>query len=116
MTISFFLAGTAYIIMPHIHGVVLWSVTAACIGYGFGTLFAVSAALATDCFGLKHFGSIFGLVFTAYGFVAGPLGPILAGYLLEYTTYGWVFGYLGAFFLISSILIWFVKPSVPSYT
>jgi len=111
MTISFFLAGTAYIIMPHIQGVVLWSVTAAFIGYGFGTLFAVSAPLATDCFGLKHFGSIFGLVFTAYGFIAGPLGPILSGYLLEYTTYDWVFGYLGVFFLISSILIWFVKPS-----
>lgn len=116
MTVSFALAGVAYIVMPHIQGVVLWSITAACIGYGFGTLFAVSAALATDCFGIQYFGSIFGLIFTAYGFVAGPLGPMLSGYLLDFANSGWVFGYLGGCFFISAILIWFVRPSVFSYT
>ena len=30
-----------------------------------------SAPLAVDCFGLKHFGAIFGLIFTAYGLCPG---------------------------------------------
>ena len=47
--------------------------------------FAVSAPLATDCFGMTHFGAIFGLVFMAYGFVAGPLGPWLSGHVLDST-------------------------------
>lgn len=114
LTASFCLAGIAYIIMPHMHGIAVWSIMAACIGYGFGTLFAVSAPLASDCFGMKHFGAIFGLVFTAYGFLAGPLGPWLAGYLLDETAgnSGLVFGYLGGCFLISALLIWFVRPQV----
>jgi hypothetical protein len=29
--------------------------------------------------------AIFGLAFVAYGFVAGPLGPALSGYLLDAT-------------------------------
>ena len=43
------------------------------VGFSFGTLFSVSAPLVADCFGLT---------FVAYGFVAGPLGPTLSGYLL----------------------------------
>ncbi len=50
--------------------------SAAVVGFAFGTLFAVSAPLTTDCFGITHFGAISGLVFTVYGFVAGPLGPL----------------------------------------
>ena len=52
-----------------------------------------------DCFGVKHFGSIFGLVFTAYGFVAGFIGPSVSGYVLDATSGNFhaVFTYLGLF-------------------
>ena len=85
-------------------------ILAAVIGFAFGTLFAVSAPLATDCFGLKHFGAIFGLVFTAYGFVSGVLGPSLSGYLLDIThgNFVIVFAYLGIFCILSGIFIRFV--------
>jgi OFA family oxalate/formate antiporter-like MFS transporter len=49
----------------------------------FGTLFSVSAPLVGDCFGMDHFGSIIGLIFTAYGFVAGIIGPWFTGRLLD---------------------------------
>jgi|GEM_PF-2782896 OFA family oxalate/formate antiporter-like MFS transporter len=55
------------------------------IGFAFGMMTAVSAPLASDCFGLKHFEAIFGLVFTAYGFIAGLIGPLLSGYILDFT-------------------------------
>lgn len=68
--------------------------------------------LATDCFGLEHFGAIFGVVFTAYGFLSGALGPWLGGHLLDATggDFALVFGYLGLFFMASAGLIFLVRP------
>jgi OFA family oxalate/formate antiporter-like MFS transporter len=61
----------------------------------------------TDCFGLAHFGAIFGLVFTAFGFVSGFIGPSMSGYLLDITheNFVMVFSYLGFFCLVSSGMI-----------
>ena len=93
-------------------GIMVWAVLAAVIGFAFGTLFAVTAPLAGDCFGMAHFGAIFGLIFTAYGFVSGPLGPWLSGYILDTTgnNYTIVFSYLGLMYLLSAGLILFVRP------
>ena len=113
MSLTFFAAGGAYFILPHVDGLSLLSLLAAIVGFSFGTLFAISAPLASDCFGMKHFGAIFGLVFTAYGFFSGVLGPSLSGYLLDITRgdFSVVFAYLGAFCILSGILIRFVVPS-----
>ncbi len=111
MCTAFFIGGCAYILMPHLSGVVLWALMAACVAFAFGTLFAVSAAMATDCFGMKHFGVIFGLIFTAYGFFAGPLGPWLGGKILDMTqgNFTIVFSYLGGFYMLAGVLISFVR-------
>lgn len=112
MAMSFAAAGVAYLIMPHLAGLWLWAVLAAVIGFAFGTLFAVSGPLAGDCFGMVHFGAIFGLVFTAYGFVSGPLGPWLSGHILDVTrgNYTLVFSYLGLMYLTAAGLILLVQP------
>lgn len=114
MTASFLAAGIAYLLMPHVHGLILWSVLAGMIGYGFGTLFAVSAPLVAECFGLINFGAVFGMVFTAYGFLAGPLGPWLGGYLLDITgdAFEIVFTYLGLCLLLAAFLISRVRTQV----
>lgn len=107
MSLTFFAAGCAYLILPYLHSLTALAVLAGVIGLSFGTLFAVSAPLVSDCFGLKHFGAILGLIFTAYGFIAGILGPSLSGYLLDITAgnYFIVFTYLGIFCLLSGALI-----------
>jgi OFA family oxalate/formate antiporter-like MFS transporter len=112
MAISFTCAAVAYLIMPHVEGIWLWAALAAVIGFAFGTLFAVTAPLAGDCFGMAHFGAIFGLIFTAYGFLSGPLGPWLSGYILDLTqgNYTLVFSYLGFMYLASAGLILLVQP------
>ncbi len=114
MAISFLCAGLAYFILPHIQNVFACSLFAMVIGFAFGTLFAVSAPFVSDCFGMKHFGAIFGLIFTAYGFVAGILGPYFGGYLLDITNGNFtiVFGYLGGLMIISSLMIWRTSPHV----
>lgn len=110
--LTFAAAGGAYLLFNHLHGLTAWATLAAVIGFAFGTLFAVSAPLASDCFGMKHFAAIFGLMFTAYGFLAGALGPWLSGYLLDLYPgdFRLVFTYLGVFFLLSAALILFVRP------
>lgn len=112
MAISFVGAALAYLIMPHLANLWLWAVLAAVIGFAFGTLFAVSGPLTGDCFGMAHFGAIFGLIFTAYGFGSGPLGPWLSGYILDVTNgnYILVFSYLGLMYLGATVLILLVQP------
>ncbi len=113
MSTVFFVAGFAYFALPHARSLLASAALAAMIGFAFGTLFAVSAPLAADCFGLKHFGAIFGLVFTAYGFVSGAIGPSLSGFILDVSrgNFTIVFLYLGAFCVVSGFLIRFVSPS-----
>ncbi|MGD9300247.1 MAG: MFS transporter, partial [Desulfobacterales bacterium] len=62
MAFSFTGAAVAYLIMPHLEGIWLWTTLAAVIGFAFGSLFAVTAPLTGDCFGMTHFGAIFGLI------------------------------------------------------
>jgi len=108
MSTTFLLGGCAYLLLPFLTGLVLWGLLAAVIGFAFGTLFAVSAPFVSDCFGMKHFGAIFGLIFTAYGFLAGILGPWLGGYLLDLSQGNFtpVFFYLGSLMLVSALMIW----------
>jgi OFA family oxalate/formate antiporter-like MFS transporter len=115
MSLCFLAGGLAYFALPFGESILILAALAGVVGFAFGTLFAVSAPLAVDCFGLKHFGAIFGLVFTAYGFVAGPLGPSLSGYILDGTegNFLMVFAYLGTFCVVSAILIRFVKAPSP---
>jgi OFA family oxalate/formate antiporter-like MFS transporter len=115
MSFTFFAAGAAYLCLPFMGGLTGLAILAAVIGFGFGALFAVSAPLAMDCFGAKHFGAIFGLVFTAYGFVAGFIGPSVSGYVLDATNGNFhaIFTYLGLFCLCSALFIRFVVPPRP---
>ena len=112
MAISFAAAAAAYLSMPHLDGIWWWAALAAVVGFAFGTLFAVSAPLAGDCFGMTHFGAIFGVIFTAYGLLSGPLGPWLSGYLLDRTqgNYTLVFSYLGMMYLAAAGTILVVRP------
>ncbi len=111
MSITFFAAGIAYFLLPVFHTLTAIALLVSVIGFSFGTLFAVSAPLASDYFGLKHFGAIFGLIFTAYGFIAGVLGPSLSGYIIDMNKGNFipVFIYLGVFCLLSGVLIRFAK-------
>ena len=113
MGAAFLCAACAYWLMPHLEGLLPWAVLAAVVGFAFGTLFAVSAPLVVDCFGMVHFGTIFGLIFTAYGFVAGALGPWMSGYILDVSGGGFppVFLLLGGFYFLSAVLISFAAPS-----
>ena len=114
---SFFLAAASYLALPHTQDPVALAVLCAVIGFAFGTLFAITAPLGTDLFGLKHFGLIFGLIFTAYGFVGGLVGPLLSSAVLGAFTpargalgaYSVVFTYLGVFCMLAALFVLMVR-------
>lgn len=108
---AFALAAIGYLLMPHVGTIPLAVACAILVGIGFGTLFTITGPMATGLFGLKNFGMIFGLIFTAYGLVGGIAGPALAGFILEKTggNYGIVFTYLGVFALLGTGLITRIK-------
>lgn len=107
----FIMAGLAYLLMPFSHNLYVLSFLAGVVGLAFGVLFTVSAPLVTDCFGLENFGRVFGLVFTAYGFVAGFLGPWMSGVVLKLThdNFSIVFTGFALFYLVSAILVRQIK-------
>jgi OFA family oxalate/formate antiporter-like MFS transporter len=114
MSMAFLAAALAYFVLPFTGDVASCAFLASIVGFAHGTLFSVSAPLIADSFGLKHFGAIFGLAFAAYGFVAGPLGPMLSGYMLDATNDNFflVFSYLGVFYLISGFCVRMVTQSL----
>jgi len=114
MSLAFAAAGLAYLALPFCPGLIPAALLAAVVGAAFGTQFAVSAPLVVDCFGPARFGEVFGLIFTAYGFVSGLIGPALAGWVLDLTggSYWAVFTYLGLMALMAAGLIRGVRPAV----
>ena len=111
LVLSFVAAGVAYLLLAQSHSLGLILVLAAIIGFGYGTLFACSAPLVAELFGLKHFGVIFGLVFTSFGFVSGLLGPVATGLILQSTenSYAAAFIFLGLLCFVSAVLMLFVR-------
>jgi len=110
MTVYLMAAG-AYFLMPHFQNLWLISFLACFIGLAFGAMFTVSAPLVTEVFGLENFGKVFGLVFTAYGFCAGFLGPWVSGLILDITgsDFRVVFTLFACFYLVSALLVLKVK-------
>ncbi|MCF6247463.1 MAG: MFS transporter [Desulfobacula sp.] len=113
LMVVFLMAGTAYSFMAFSTSLFWVSFLACFIGLAFGGLFTVSAPLVTEVFGLENFGKVFGLIFTAYGFLAGALGPWLSGVILDATQsdFKMVFGMFALFYLAASIFILQVKKS-----
>ena len=104
---AFAVAAVGYALLIVVDDAVGVVVLAACVGYGFGALFATTGPIATKRFGMEHFGSIFGCIFLAYGCVGGVIGPALAGALVERLAnpYPVVFGYLALFALVGVVLM-----------
>lgn len=105
--VAFVLGALGYVLIPFCRNPILVAVLAAFVGFAFGTLFAISAPLVSDLFGLKHYSTIFSLVFVAYGFISGIVGPALVGQLLKWTgeRYTVVFPLLAVFCLVGALCI-----------
>lgn len=110
--LSFVLAAVGYFSLIGSESLFAVALFASFVGFAFGAMFAVMAPLVAELFGLKYFAAVFGLTFTAYGFVGGILGPALAGQVLDWSggDYTPVFIYLGVFSLLAAPAILAASP------
>jgi len=101
----FLLQAAAFLLLSHVSGFASLAVLAfmilLCYGGGFGTM----PAFATDYFGAKDIGSIYGLMLTAWG-AAGVVGPTLIAQVRQATGQ-----YQGALRIMA--LVTFVSSIVP---
>ena len=68
-------------------------------GATYGALLALFPATTWDWYGLKHAGTNYGLIFTAWG-VGGLVGPIIAGQIIDTTG-----SYHGAYIMSAVLLL-----------
>jgi MFS transporter, OFA family, oxalate/formate antiporter len=108
--VMFLLQAVLFFLLPTEHAfglfVVVCFIILSCYGGGFGTM----PAFATDYFGPKWVGAIYGLMLTAWGF-GGIFGPQLIAHIREATgTYGGAMEILACVMLVSTILPLFIHP------
>jgi OFA family oxalate/formate antiporter-like MFS transporter len=78
-------------------------------GLSYGSLFALFPAATADYFGLKNLGVNYGLVFTGWG-IAGVIGPILAGMVVDKTgTYTISYLVSAVLLIVGSVMVLFMK-------
>jgi MFS transporter, OFA family, oxalate/formate antiporter len=107
--IMFLVQAASFFLMPSQREfailVTLCFVVLSCYGGGFGTM----PAFATDFFGPKWIGSIYGLMLTAWGF-GGVFGPLLIARIREATgSYSGALTIIACVMLVSSLLPLFVR-------
>jgi OFA family oxalate/formate antiporter-like MFS transporter len=97
--IMFLLQAALFFLLPSQHEFAILTglafIILSCYGGGFGTM----PAFATDYFGPKSIGSIYGLMLTAWGF-AGLFGPLLIARIREVTG-----SYSGALTVIAWVML-----------
>lgn len=83
-------------------------------GIGYGTLLAVFPSVMADLYGLKNFGTNYGILYTAWG-VGGFIGPVLAGWSVDtFGRYDLAYSLCAALVFVAAILLFFVKPGAKS--
>ena len=60
------------------------TVGTALAGIGYGALLSLFPSVVADFYGVKNFGGNYGIMYTAWG-IAGTIGPILAGIVVDRT-------------------------------
>ncbi|MDA1185234.1 MAG: MFS transporter [Acidobacteria bacterium] len=82
-------------------------------GFGFGALGSVMPLLVQETFGMLAFGTIFGMVNTLT-LGAALVGPALVGMSFDATgSYQLAFTTIAGLFVVSAIIVSFVRPAVP---
>jgi len=112
LLVVFLIQAVVMFVFTFLNSMLLLAAGIAIAGLAYGALFALFPATTADFFGLKNLGVNYGLIFTSWG-VAGIIGPILAGRVVDLTgTYTYSYIVAGTMLLIGAVLIKKVKAPV----
>ncbi|MDD4226042.1 MAG: OFA family MFS transporter [Mariniphaga sp.] len=109
LLVVFMLQAVNMFIFTYYNSIPLLITGAAIAGLSYGSLFALFPAATADYFGMKNLGVNYGLVFTGWG-IAGVIGPILGGLVVDQTgTYTISYLVSAVLLIIGSIMVFFMK-------
>ncbi|MBC7001043.1 OFA family MFS transporter [Photobacterium sp. BZF1] len=84
LTLAFVLQGLNMLLFSHYQSGALMVVGAGLAGIGYGALLAVFPSLMAQFYGLKYYGTNYGILYTAWG-MGGFIGPMLAAFVVDAT-------------------------------
>lgn len=83
---------------------------AAVAGISYGALLSVFPSITADYYGLKNYGTNFGVLYTAWG-VSGFIGPVVAAFVVDTTgSFAMAYAFCVATLAIAAVLALMVKP------
>ena len=79
-------------------------------GIGYGALLSVFPSMIADYYGIKNYGTNFGVLFLAWG-ASGFMGPVMAGYIVDTTgSFGLAYIISAVMLVIAGIMALMIKP------
>ena len=84
LTLAFVLQGLNMLLFSYYQNGTLMIVGAGLAGVGYGALLAVFPSLMAQFYGLKYYGTNYGILYTAWG-MGGFIGPMLAALVVDST-------------------------------
>jgi len=85
------------------------SIGTALAGIGYGALLSLFPSVISDFYGVKNFGGNYGILYTAWG-VAGTIGPIIAGIVVDRTgAYNLAYMISAGLLILALILAFFTE-------
>lgn len=107
------LQGLALVAIPHAGNVVLFYVLAAIIYLCYGGAFGTLPSTASDFFGVRHSGAIYGLMLIGWS-IGGVIGPLLISWLVgEDQAYTLGFTVVGIIAVVGAVVPLITRPPKP---
>ena len=79
-------------------------------GISYGALLSVFPSMTADYFGIKNYGSNFGVLYLAWG-ASGFMGPVMAGIIVDSTgSFGLAYTISAIMLAIAGVMAYFTKP------
>lgn len=79
-------------------------------GIGYGALLSLFPTITSSFYGVKNFGANYGVLYTAWG-IAGVIGPIIAGKVVDATgTYNLAYMISAALLIVTLVFTFILKP------
>lgn len=98
------------LLFPSFSGEMGFAFGAIIAGISYGALLSVFPSMTADYFGIKNYGSNFGVLYLAWG-ASGFMGPVMAGIVVDSTgNYGLSYTISAVMLVIAGVAAFFTKP------
>ncbi|MCK5173975.1 MAG: MFS transporter, partial [Planctomycetes bacterium] len=82
----------------------------ALIGANYGSNLALFPSITKDFFGLKNFGTNYGLVFTAWGIGGFMLAKLAGAMYVKTQSFNFAYYTASGLLVAAAIMVWFLRP------